>query len=104
MVQTPNKSADQEEKKNSNKGAFKTIRMVAGLIFVSITVYLAFRFFVCDEGSLTCTSLYEWEEILGAIAIVLFTIIGAATLTAVLFKLLRRKKTSGISWSQTDDQ
>ena len=91
----------EDDKPKSNNG-YQSIRLVTGLIFVSITVYYAFRVFVCEDKSLVCKSVYEWEEILMAIFIVLMAIIGTATLTAILFKLFRRSRKSGISWSEED--
>ncbi|WND03355.1 hypothetical protein QGN29_03090 [Temperatibacter marinus] len=90
-----------EENSPKNKSAWQSVRLVTSLIFVSITVYYAFRIFICDGGSLACKSLYEWEEIFAAIAIVLVAIIGAAALTAILYKVLRYKKSKGMDWASS---
>lgn len=92
-----NNDDDQDKKPKKN---YQTIRLVCGLLFVSGLLFYAFWIVVCDDKSLECKSLYEWEEIIGAILIVLLGIIGSAAITAVLFKLLRKKKQGGVDWDQ----
>lgn len=101
---TKNTDEDASERLSRPKSGLVTVRTIISLLLVSGAVYTAFFVFACKDKDLYCRSVYEWQEIALAIALVLGGLIGFATICLIIIKLLGSRKQSGISWEDMNQK
>ena len=74
------------------KSIYASVRPVLGRMLLSLVVYAAFRFFICDDNALTCRSAYDIGPMAIGAAIMLLSIIGVALIVILGLKFLRRRR------------
>ena len=86
------------------KSIYASVRPVLGLMLLSLVVYVAFRFFICDDNALTCRSAYDIGPMAIGATIMLLSIIGIALIVILGLKFLRRKRgPQNLQFMQTND-